>query len=163
LTDVTNPAGCGRERSVIKEISSGEAGEAARAHVASCAGCQEAFRIAGWMQAFAAGAASLRPPRLPSAGALLWKFQLIEKREAARRAARPVFVAQIIASLIAAQTFLWLLWSGKLPFARQVGEHFSLALGSLEAVAAPLLFGFVCAALVCLLLLVALRRLLRDN
>lgn len=114
------------------------------------------------MRSFAVSAPA-QPPRLPSAGTLLWKFHLLEKRRAARRVTQPILVAQVAAGIVATTTVLWLTLSGRLPFARQVSAHFSDALAALEAAAAPLLVGFACAAFVCLALLYTLRRLSADN
>lgn len=156
------PTGCERERSVVQESAAGDLSEAARTHIASCADCREALKVARWMQFFAVSAPT-QPPRLPSAGTLLWKFQLLEKRRAARRVTQPILVAQVAAGIVATTTFLWLTLSGRLPFARQVSAHFGDALAALEAAAAPLLVGFACAAFVCLALLYTLRRLSVDN
>ena len=156
------PAGCERERSVVKESAAGDLSEAAQAHIAACADCREAFKVARWMRSFAVSAPT-QPLRLPLAGTLLWKFQLLEKRRAARRVTQPILVAQVAACLSAATTFLWLTLSGRLPFERQVSARFGDALAALEAAAAPLLVGFACAAFVCLALLYTLRRLSADN
>lgn len=137
---------CEFEQKIVKEFASRKANQELSAHVASCANCREALKVAAWMQSFAREESRL--PALPTAGFLWWKAQIIQKQNAAERAMQPLRWAQVIAFTLAAAAFAGVSIIIPEQFA-PVWKYFS---ESLELIAMPLLISFVCGGIVFLLL-----------
>jgi len=138
---------CEFEQSVIRNLSASNRSGELSAHLKQCADCREALKVAQWMQTFAASAAK-EANALPAPGFLWWKSKLIERQEAAKRAARPIVWTQIAAALIFTATIFWLLIENQAHLA-PVWNNLST---SLELITVPLLIAFICGALICLTL-----------
>ncbi len=137
---------CEFEQKIVREFSGWKDSPELSAHVASCANCREALKVATWMRTSARAESQLPP--LPTPGFLWWKAQIIQKQTAARRATQPLVWAQVIAFALAAAAFTGILIIIPEQFA-SVWKYFS---ESLELVAAPLLISFLCGGIVFLLL-----------
>lgn len=101
---------CSREAEVIRAAWSdswpGESDPGLVAHAAGCAVCSQAVALA---EAFRAERErACLEANVPPAGLVWWKAQLRARHEAARRASRPILVAQLAAlvSLLAAALVL---------------------------------------------------------
>lgn len=120
-------------------------------HVADCAECLEARKVADWMQKFAARTA---PPRnLPAPGLILFKARLLEKYSAARRAVQPIFWMQIASALIVAAAVLYLQAKSGISIGAILTEPFA----SLSPAVQVTFFGLMGAILICLTLAYFLR------
>jgi hypothetical protein len=94
---------CSREQDVIDALASGRwpsrVADELRAHVASCQICDDTLTVAAPIVAehdrFSADAG------VPSSAVMWWRAQMRAKQEAAREAARPVNVAQIVGAICA--------------------------------------------------------------
>jgi hypothetical protein len=111
---MTEPVVCPRETDVLELVAIGQwpvrAGADLRAHVASCASCADLAAVAtAVVETRDAGAAHVR---VPDASLVWFRAQLRAREEAARRAARPLWVAQVAA--VAAVVIALALWSGGL-------------------------------------------------
>jgi len=82
------PHDCERELLVIQAARSGVWDSALRAHVADCESCADAALAAQALNAMRV--ADELEPRIPDAGLMWWKAQLLSKRAAAERATRPI-------------------------------------------------------------------------
>jgi hypothetical protein len=71
-----------------------------REHAATCSECSEEALVAGWLDGESSHAAA--EARLPDAGLVFWKAQLLAKRAAADRAAEPILYAERIARVACA-------------------------------------------------------------
>lgn len=105
------PSVCPREREVIELVAIGQwpprANDDLRAHVASCEACAETALVARAM----ADADEPRDVRVPDAGIVWLRAQLAARDEARRRAARPLWLAQVAAAVVlVAGAGAW--WSG---------------------------------------------------
>jgi hypothetical protein len=111
---MTGPVVCPRETDVLELIAIGQwparAGADLRAHVASCAGCADLAAVAtAIVDARDLGATRVR---VPDASLVWFRAQLRAREEAARRAARPLWLAQVAA--VASVVIALALWSGGL-------------------------------------------------
>jgi hypothetical protein len=82
------PHECQNEALVIEAVRTGQWGSALRQHIADCESCAEvalAARALNKMRALDEAEA-----RIPDAGLMWWKAQLLAKREAAERATQPI-------------------------------------------------------------------------
>jgi hypothetical protein len=111
---MTEPVLCPRETDVLELVAIGQwparADAELRAHVAACASCADMAAVAAAVvDARDAGAARVR---VPDASLVWFRAQLRAREEAARRAARPLWLAQVAA--VAAVVIALALWSGGL-------------------------------------------------
>lgn len=95
---------CPREADIVAAVRAGRwpghADASLRAHVATCAVCEEVAGVAVLFDdAFEAEAAATGT--LPAAGQVWWRARVRARAEAARRAARPVLAAQALAAACA--------------------------------------------------------------
>lgn len=134
---------CEYEQSLVKGLASGKQNKELAAHLSGCPDCREALKIAGWMQAFAAGS---QPQALPKPGFIRWKAQLIEKRSKAEQATRPIVWTQMATVVLVAAAVVWGLATNQ----SQLAPTAKVLFESLELVATPLLIGFSCAVFACL-------------
>lgn len=75
--------------------SAGDWDEPLRAHVAGCAGCRDVVLVAQFLHEERECAAT--EARLPDAGLVWWKAQLLARRAAVERAIRPIALAEKLA------------------------------------------------------------------
>jgi len=106
---------CRHEPEAARAVRDGRWTDALASHLVACASCQEAARVAAWLQAVAhsaeADAAPADPGRVWSRGVLA--REVARRQELARRAARPVLWFQRAAVLVAtAATAAWIAASG---------------------------------------------------
>lgn len=134
---------CEFEERIVKGAMAKSPNQKIATHLAQCADCREALRVAGWMQTFAA---TSEPKNLPKPGFIRWKAQIVEKQAAANRATKPMMWAQTFTVVSVAATVVWLLFGNHTGFS----TTFQALFESFELVAAPFLICFVCAAFVCL-------------
>jgi hypothetical protein len=91
---------CPREPDVLDALAAerwpDRADEALRSHVAACSLCTDLIEVVRPILAERDYAATEEDARIPSSAAMWWRAQLRARREAAREAARPITVAQII-------------------------------------------------------------------
>ncbi|HVW03566.1 MAG TPA: hypothetical protein VHB78_01100 [Vicinamibacterales bacterium] len=111
---MTEPVICPRETDVLDLVAIGQwparADAGLRAHVAACASCTDLASVAmAVVDARDTGAARVR---VPDASLVWFRAQLRAREEATRRAARPLWVAQMAALGVAAIALA--LWSGGL-------------------------------------------------
>lgn len=89
---------CPHERDVLDLVAIGQwpsrADAMLRAHAAECATCAEVAAVATAVREWADDP---QPVKVPDAAVVWYRAQVRAKEEAARRASRPVFVAQLIA------------------------------------------------------------------
>jgi hypothetical protein len=90
---------CSLRQKVARSLKSGlwetPQSEELRAHADACAECSEIALVAGWLEEERDRAAA--ESRLPDAGLVFWKAQLLARRAAAESAAEPVVNAERIA------------------------------------------------------------------
>jgi len=90
---------CCREEDVLDALTSGRwpdrAGEELRTHVAVCAICTDVVTVASAVLEVRDGEPT--DMRIPSSAVMWWRAQMRARQEAAREAARPINVAQIVA------------------------------------------------------------------
>jgi hypothetical protein len=90
---------CCREEDVLDALTSGRwpdrADEELRAHVAACAICTDVVEVASAVLEVRNGERG--DMRIPSSAVMWWRAQMRARQEAAREAARPVNVAQVVA------------------------------------------------------------------
>jgi predicted anti-sigma-YlaC factor YlaD len=82
------PFECEKEGRVIESVRTGSGDSELREHAATCPACSEAALAAGVLKEMRA--ADLAEARIPDAGLMWWKAQLLAKREAAERATQPI-------------------------------------------------------------------------
>lgn len=94
---------CSREQDVIDALTSGRWPERApgelRQHVATCQICEDTLTVVGPIIAVHDSFAT--DARVPSSAVMWWRAQMRAKQEAAREAARPLNVAQVVGGLSA--------------------------------------------------------------
>ncbi len=92
---------CHREQDVLDALTSGRWPDRAdadmRRHVASCAICADVIDGAGAL--LDARDSDLADPRIPSSAVMWWRAQMRARQEAAREAARPITIAQVVGSV----------------------------------------------------------------
>ena len=110
-----NPSHCEKEQEVLEAVrSGGRPGrweDALRVHVAHCQVCADVALVAKFLQQETelAGAEA----KLPEAGLVWWKAQLLARRMAAERATQPIALAEKLAlawgilSLVGATIWQW--------------------------------------------------------
>lgn len=131
---------CQKEQIVVESFKSGFVGEEIAAHISYCRVCRETAQIVRFFQT---NTINNHPPkRLPAAGLIWWKFQLRERRHAAERVSKPIFIAQFAAIFFAFATFLWLTFRGSTGFS-SIDSGFSRVLDSMEQIVVPLTFGLI--------------------
>lgn len=150
--------GCEREPQAVKAVKSGFTSEEVSAHLKSCASCRETAKIVRFFQA------NLKEEKsnLPAAGFVWWKSKIIEKQTRAARVAQPILVAQIAAAAAFFATLFWLLFSKSAP-TDSLSFAVNRAAASVAPLAVPLAAAIICFALLCLVLVLALRRLLPEK
>lgn len=82
------PFECENEARVMESVRTGSWDSELRQHAATCAACSEAALAARVLNEMRA--ADLAEARVPDAGLMWWKAQLLAKREAAERATQPI-------------------------------------------------------------------------
>ncbi|HKS95512.1 MAG TPA: hypothetical protein VJV74_05185, partial [Terriglobia bacterium] len=91
-----NGGRCEREPEVLKEVRAGRwpqaADEELRHHAASCAVCGDVVLVAQYLAGEARGEASV-----PHPGMIWWRAEIMARRDAARRATRPIAIAEWVA------------------------------------------------------------------
>ena len=106
---------CARGTEVARAAREGRRSSELDAHVAGCADCREAARIASWLQAAArASVAAARPPDPAGLhGRALLEREIARRRDLARRAARPARLFQRVGGIAGvAATAAWILRGG---------------------------------------------------
>ena len=92
---------CCREEDVLDALTSGRwpdrADDELRAHVAACAICADVVDVASACSKSAT--TSPATMRIPSSAVMWWRAQMRARQEAAREAARPITVAQVVAAV----------------------------------------------------------------
>lgn len=83
--------------------------ESLRVHVHTCRACSDLVQVVGALNE--AGGDFLDAAGLPSAGTVWWRAQIRARREAAREAAGPVTVAQVVGFVSALFALLLVLWA----------------------------------------------------
>ncbi len=106
---------CTHQAAVRRAAADGNLNPRLAAHAEECALCQETLRVAESLQRLAAG----DQPRLPSAGQIWWKAEIIrrltERDEQIRKATRPILWGQAIGLVVLGVTFLLaVLWAPQL-------------------------------------------------
>ncbi len=94
---------CDREPLAVKAQLSGQWPGELKAHVAQCAGCQEAVLLTGYLHA----AGAQQRVDTPAAGMVWFKAQLRLRREARERAERPLVWGQRAVLLMAGAGMAW--------------------------------------------------------
>ena len=90
---------CNREPDVVAACAGGGMTPEVETHLAQCERCRDAAAVTRWVQRLAqvpAGAA-----KLPDAGTLWWKAQIVRRWEAERRSSAPVDVMERVELVIA--------------------------------------------------------------
>jgi hypothetical protein len=122
------PFECGKEKLIIAAVRTGLWDADLRQHRASCPACSEAAIAARLLNEMRS--CDEAEARIPDAGLMWWKAQLLEKREAAERATQPINFAERFAYAWAAICFVgicvwrwaairaWLssVWNGRTSF-----------------------------------------------
>src|SRR5712691_685154 len=101
---------CENEDQVLAAIRAGQWTAALQRHAAECQVCAEHKLVAEFLREEGEMARWVAP--LPDASFIWWKAQLTLKKQAMRRAARPVQVVQWLACLVGGVGLLWLLAGG---------------------------------------------------
>jgi predicted anti-sigma-YlaC factor YlaD len=144
---------CEREPEMLDAAARGAAhGDAAAAHLASCASCREAVASVAWLREMAD--TSIDAPRpLPEAGVIWWKAQLLRRWESERRAAAPIermHWIEIAAGVASLGVFLVWQWSGLVNLFARLSPAKLAALSSSSASAGPSMLLLVLGATVAL-------------
>lgn len=147
---------CDFERKVADSVKSGFPSEEIKNHLNSCADCRETVKIVQFFQMNLASEA--QPEKLPTAGFIWWKSQIIKKRRAAERTVQPIFIVQIAAAIIGLATFILLL-----PQFPSLGQAFGQVFDAIEQIAFPVVAGLTCFALFSTTLILTLRRYLLEK
>ena len=94
-------ADCSREQDLIDALTTEQwpnrCDEDLKSHVAGCQGCQDLIAVVAPLGD--AWAASRADAHVPASGMVWWRAQMRARQEAARAAARPITVVQVIAML----------------------------------------------------------------
>jgi hypothetical protein len=98
---------CEKEALVIKAAQRGYWEEDLRAHAAECSVCSDAALAAQFLQEMQHD--GLAEVRLPSAGWMWWRAQLMAKRDAAERATQPITLVEQMAGAYAALSIIGVL------------------------------------------------------
>ena len=133
---------CEYEQDVLKSLKFENRNPEITKHIAHCANCQEAVKVADWIKAFSA---TTKPKSLPIPGFIKWKAQIKEKQAKAKIAAQPILWTQIAAILLTIAAVIWLFVKNQSPFASVL----KILSASLELVAMPMFIGVICAGFVC--------------
>ena len=90
--DIMPLASCENEQAVLEAVRSGRWDPRLKAHIAECPVCAEVDLVASLLrqESESAPAGAL----LPKAGQIWWKAQVRSRQEAAKRAVRPIVIAQ---------------------------------------------------------------------
>lgn len=106
---------CSCERDVLDLVAIGQwpsrADETLRAHVATCATCAEVASIAGVVRDWANqtdATDAAHPVKMPDASVVWYRAQVRAREDAARRASRPLLVAQLFAVATVALAVFWI-------------------------------------------------------
>ena len=99
---------CAREQDVVDALASGRWPERApddlRSHVETCQVCADTLAVAGLVLADRDNPSD--DPHIPSSAVMWWRAQMRARHEAAREAARPIAVAQVIGGICAVAVLL---------------------------------------------------------
>jgi hypothetical protein len=98
---------CEKESLVIEATRRGYWEEELRAHAADCTVCGDAALAAQFLQEMQA--ADLADVKVPSAGWMWWRAQLMAKRAAAERATQPITLVEQMAGACAALSLIGVL------------------------------------------------------
>ncbi|HLH31342.1 MAG TPA: hypothetical protein VKY31_09075 [Terriglobia bacterium] len=143
---------CPREFEVAEAVTSGRWPDASglelRNHVSTCTVCKDIVLVATAL--YNERESAVQHASIPSAGLVWWRAELQARREAVRRAERPMTLAHSLAAASAAGVALALL-GGLLPFAQELLTAFrnlpqlGLLIGGLAMllIVAPLAVYFV--------------------
>ncbi|MCP4654625.1 MAG: hypothetical protein GY856_04305 [bacterium] len=147
---------CTHQAAVRRATADGNLDPRLAAHAEECALCQETLQVAGSLRRLAAG----DQPRLPSAGQIWWKAEIIrqltERDEQIRKATRPILWGQAIGLVVLGAAFLLaVLWAPQLD-AGSSGWLLGGPLGELMTGSAwlPVILGAVLAPLLGLVALI---------
>lgn len=103
---------CPFERDVLDLVAIGQwpsrADEALRAHVAACETCAEVASIAAVVRDWASETEPAQPVKVPDASVVWYRAQARAREDAARRASRPLLVAQLFAIATVALAVFWI-------------------------------------------------------
>ncbi len=106
---------CSCERDVLDLVAIGQwpsrADETLRAHVAACATCAEVASVAAVVRDWANqtdATDAARPVAVPDASVVWYRAQVRAREDAARRASRPLLVAQLFAVATVALAVFWI-------------------------------------------------------
>jgi hypothetical protein len=132
-------SGC-REAEKIRQDASGENLEI---HIAGCAECTEARKVAGWMQKFAAQTPP--PQNLRAPGFLLLKARLSRRQADASRAVQPIMWMQAASIVMFILGVVWLEIKSDAPIFSTLTRTFAL----LASVAPLFIVALGSAALIC--------------
>lgn len=89
---------CPFESAIVEADRTGRWNSTLQSHAAACSNCQEALLVAHALRDDEA--ASMAEVRLPPAGLLWWKAQIQARRAALQRAARPIDIAEQLATIL---------------------------------------------------------------
>ncbi len=128
---------CDMETRVLEAAAAGRPSDDVLDHVASCAPCQDALAVAAWMRHLAD--TSGEDMRLPEAGVLLWRAELLRKADARRRAERPLAWARAASVAVALGGSAVLIASYGARIVSVAGAATPLALGAVAAAALAVL------------------------
>lgn len=103
---------CACEREVLDLVAIGQwpsrADDTLRAHVAACETCAEVASIASVVRDWANEADARQPVKVPDASVVWFRAQVRAREDAARRASRPLLVAQLFAVATVALAVFWI-------------------------------------------------------
>lgn len=103
---------CPSERDVLDLVAIGQwpsrADATLRAHVAACATCAEVASIAAAVREWASETEPAQPVKVPDASVVWYRAQVRAREDAARRASRPLLVAQLFAVATVALAVFWM-------------------------------------------------------
>jgi hypothetical protein len=145
---------CCREEDVLDALTSGRwpdrADDELRTHVATCDICRDVVDVASAVLM----AREIEPTdmRIPSSAVMWWRAQMRARQEAAREAARPITVAQVVAlvsvvALTAAGLVALSPWFGELLGGWVSGARSAASSGATQASAAFFAGGWMLPAL----------------
>lgn len=102
---------CACERDVLDLVAIGQwparADHTLRAHVAACATCAEVAAVATAVREWA-DEGEVSAVKVPDASVVWYRAQVRAREDAARRASRPVLVAQVVAVVAVALAVFWM-------------------------------------------------------
>jgi hypothetical protein len=88
---------CEKELSVYEALTRGYLDETLQEHVKVCSVCSDVVAVTSFLQREARAARLEAQETLPSPDLVWWKAQMLSKREAAKRATRPIAVVEKVA------------------------------------------------------------------